>query len=139
MSASTMDVLLTVANSVFWQNTADDGASMDESAQIDRGAASVTVNFSLVQGGWSGGGVNNINAAPLFINALGPDGMEGTEDDNLRLFPASPCIDAADNSAVPVGVTTDLDGNPRFVDAPGAPNNGLGSPPVDMGAYEFPG
>ena len=77
--------------------------------------------------------------APLFVNAVGPDGSEGTEDDNLRLLPDSPSIDAGDSSAVPIGVTTDLDGNPRLVDAPGTLNTGQGSPPVDMGAYEFPG
>ena len=34
-------------------------------------------------------------------------------------------------------VTTDIDGNPRFVNTPSMPNTGQGSPPVDMGAYEF--
>lgn len=34
-------------------------------------------------------------------------------------------------------VTTDLDGNPRFLDIPSAPDSGNGtSPLVDMGAYE---
>jgi len=50
----------------------------------------------------------------------------------------SPCIDAGDNSAVPGGVTTDLDGGPRFVDDPLVPDEGNGTPPiVDLGAYEF--
>ena len=84
-------------------------------------------------------GNGNIGLAPLFFNAVGPDGIEGTEDDNLRLTSGSPCIDAGDRGAVPVAVTTDLDGNLRFVDAPGTPNTGQGNPPVDMGAYEFPG
>ncbi len=57
---------------------------------------------------------------------------------DFRLSAASPCIDAGDNTAVPVGVTTDLDGNPRFVDDPDTPDSGNGDPPiVDMGAYEF--
>jgi len=35
-------------------------------------------------------------------------------------------------------VTTDLDGNARFVDDPYTPDTGSGTPPiVDMGAYEF--
>ncbi len=59
---------------------------------------------------------------------------------DFRLSAASPCIDAGDNTAVPVGVTTDLDGNPRFVDDPDTPDSGNGDPPiVDMGAYEFQG
>ena len=50
----------------------------------------------------------------------------------------SPCIDAADNTAVPQGTTTDLDGNPRLVDDPCAEDTGFGDPPiVDMGPYEF--
>ena len=48
---------------------------------------------------------------------------------NIRLQPCSPAINAGDNSAVPAGITTDLDGNPRFY------NNGT----VDMGAYEYQG
>lgn len=39
--------------------------------------------------------------------------------------------------AVPITVTTDLDGKPRFCDIPTVPNTGNGTPPiVDMGAYE---
>ncbi len=39
---------------------------------------------------------------------------------------------------MPVGITTDLDGNPRFVDDPATDDTGNGEPPiVDMGAYEF--
>ncbi len=62
---------------------------------------------------------------------------------DYRLLPGSPCIDAANNFAVPAGITTDLDGSPRFVDdpdtadCPQAPGT-CGDPPVvDMGAYEF--
>jgi hypothetical protein len=48
-------------------------------------------------------------------------------------------MDAGDNTAVPVGVTTDLDGSPRFADGPAA-DTGCGIPViVDMGAYEYPG
>ena len=39
---------------------------------------------------------------------------------------------------MPEGITTDLDGNPRFVDDPDTPDTGLGVPPiVDMGAFEI--
>jgi len=46
-------------------------------------------------------------------------------------------VDAGDNTAVPAGITTDLAGQPRFVDDPKVPDTGRGTPPiVDMGAYE---
>ena len=74
----------------------------------------------------------------IFADPLGPDGTAGTDDDDLRLVAGSPCIDAGNNGAVPVGVTTDLDGNPRFRDDPNTPDTGAGAAPlVDMGAYEF--
>ena len=82
-----------------------------------------TVTYSDVQGGYAGKG--NINADPLFVDADGPDDTLGTQDDNLRLSGCSPCIDAGDNAAVPPGLTTDLDGNPRIFHGT-----------VDMGAYE---
>ncbi len=45
---------------------------------------------------------------------------------------------SADNTAVPKGITEDLEGNPRFVDDPDTKDTGNGDPPiVDMGAYEF--
>jgi hypothetical protein len=54
-----------------------------------------------------------------------------------QLSADSPCIDAADNTAVPPDVTTDLNGNPRFLEIPEVPDTGNGDPPiVDMGAYE---
>ena len=86
-----------------------------------------TVAYSDVHGGWPG--IGNIDADPLFVDP---------ENGDYRLQAGSPCIDAADNTAVPKGTTTDLDGNPRFVDDPDTPDTGNGDPPiVDMGAYEF--
>jgi len=72
-----------------------------------------------------------IDADPLFVD---PD------NGDYRLQAGSPCIDAGDNSAVPPDITTDLDGDPRFVDDPDTADTGFGDPPVvDMGAYEFQG
>ncbi len=68
---------------------------------------------------------------------------------DLRLKPDSPAIDAGANGRVPADIVgldgggdavgrmpLDLDGNPRFMDAPEMPDMGTGAPPVmDMGAY----
>jgi len=43
----------------------------------------------------------NVNADPLFLDADGDDEIIGTEDDNLRPGPGSPCIDAGSNNMVP--------------------------------------
>jgi hypothetical protein len=85
----------------------------------------IAITYSDVRGDWPG--ENNIDADPMFVDADGADNVPGTEDDNLRLLLASPCIEAGDNSAIPPSLITDLDGNPRII-------NGT----VDMGAYEGP-
>jgi hypothetical protein len=114
---------LALTNCIVWGNTAP-GAS---TIQI---SGSAGVAYSCVQGGWSGMG--NISTNPLFVDPAGGD---------LRLQAGSPCIDAGNNAAVPVGILTDLDGHPRFVDDPATHDTGdPGSPPqpvVDMGAYEY--
>jgi hypothetical protein len=120
----------TVANCILWGDTPE---------EILLENSTITVTYSNVQGGWVGTG--NIDADPTFADADG------------RLSPGSPCIDAADNTAVPADtedldgdenttepIPFDLDGNPRFVDDIGTPDTGFGDPPiVDMGAYEFQG
>jgi parallel beta-helix repeat protein len=133
-----LDSYPTVTNCILWGNTAPSGA------QIYNEISSPSVNYSDVEGGY-GSGVGNINADPLFVDADGPDNIVGTEDDNLRLSPGSPCIDAGDNTAVPADTADldndgntveptpwDLDGRDRFAD--GDCND---TEIVDMGAYEF--
>jgi hypothetical protein len=105
-----------VRNSILWSNSPTQIA-------VAGSAGPLSVAFSNVQGGWTG--VGNINADPQFINA---------SKGNFRLNAASPSIDSGSNVAVPLGVMTDLDGNPRFVDG-----DCDGSATVDMGAYEFQG
>ncbi len=103
----------------------------------------VTVTHSDVQGGWAGSGSNNIAQDPLFVDLAGADGDVGTRDDDLRLRPGSPCIDAAENAAVPAGYTVDRRGSARFVDdldspdCPQAPGGCGRAPVVDMGAHEY--
>ena len=80
------------------------------------------VNYSNIQGGWTG--IENIDANPLWVD--------------YRLLPSSPCIDAGDNELITTLV--DLDGNARLMDDKGMPDLGRGLPPiVDMGACEFQG
>ncbi len=121
-------VEMTLSSCIIWSNHATQGRGLE--VQILSTSSVEVVNYSCVQdleGAYGGDG--NIDADPGFV-----DPQQG----NYRLEPGSPCIDAADNTAVPKGITTDLDGNPRFVDDPDTKDTGLGDPPnVDMGAYEF--
>ncbi|HOV76684.1 MAG TPA: choice-of-anchor Q domain-containing protein [Sedimentisphaerales bacterium] len=111
-----------LTNCIVWDNTVSDGG---RDPQI---SGTATVTYSCVQGGWAGEG--NISEDPRLLSIIGK---------NLRIRKGSPCIDAGDNGASGlVGITTDLDGHPRFVDDPLTVDSGKGTPPiVDMGAYEF--
>lgn len=122
---------LTMTNVVMWGNP---DSSYYEISGIN---STVVASYSDINypGGYPGTG--NLNQDPLFVDANGADGIPGTADDDLRLLPGSPVIDAGNNSAVPAGILADMDGNPRFVDDPSTPDTGAGTPPiVDMGAYE---
>jgi hypothetical protein len=133
----------TLTNVILWGNTASSGAS------IFNDGSTANISYSDIQGCGGSGSWNsacgtdnsgNIDTDPFFVDADGPDDTYGTADDNLRLQLTSPAIDAGDNLAVPSAITTDLDGNPRFVDIPTVTNTGNGTPPiVDMGAYEAQG
>lgn len=102
--------------------------------------------------GWTAGGPGNISTDPLFADADGPDDNPLRLNDNdLRLLPGSPCIDAGANLALPPDtydidedgdtaeqLPIDLDGAGRRADIPSRPDTGAGSPPiVDMGAFEM--
>jgi parallel beta-helix repeat protein len=124
----------TLTNCIVWGNNVVGGS------QIYQSDGSPTITYSDIQGGWPGTG--NINSDPLFIRnpSPGPDGQWGTPDDDygdLHLQLTSPAIDAGNNAAVPAGISTDLAGDPRFMDVAGVADTGNGVPPiVDMGAYE---
>jgi hypothetical protein len=127
---NSVDSNTTVTNCILWSNTAPNGAQT-----YDSGTSSTTISYCDIQ---DGGGGTNISSDPIFVDANGPDNIPGTEDDNMRLLPGSPCIDAGDNNPVPLGVTSDPDGNPRFFDDPVTADTGNGTPPiVDIGAYEY--
>lgn len=124
---------LSVYNCIIWD-------MLDEIALKDATIGSVVYSdiYDPI-GGWLVWPVNkNISVDPMFVNPSGPDGIAGTEDDDLHLASGSPCIDAGQNFRVPEGVLVDLDGRPRFVDDPDTIDTGSGTPPlVDMGAYEY--
>ncbi len=110
-----------MTNCILWGNNA---TFVDE---IFNSASSPKISYSIVEGsGGSGAGWdptvgsdqgNNLDTNPLFVDELAG---------NVRLTVCSPAIDTGSSPAVDtLGVTTDLDGNPRnLFDA------------VDMGAYE---
>jgi predicted outer membrane repeat protein len=108
-----------LTNCILWGDSAFNGG--DEISDANDTASGAAVTSSDVDGGFSGTG--NINANPLFVaNPLPSVDYYG----NLELQTASACIGSGNVSALPVGDTTDLAGNPRTV-----------SGSVGMGAYEF--
>jgi hypothetical protein len=79
---------------------------------------------------WAGGGEGNIARNPAFVDPDGPDDDPNTyEDNDYRLLPTSPCIDAGTNEDR-MATAVDLDGKPRIL-------LGATSLTVDMGAYEY--
>ena len=151
--AITQNTTATIANSVFWGNTARSTTTPtdNEISQVyiaDPGIA--TIDFSVVQNLDTLAGAGLTDADPLFVDALGVDGVEGTPDDDLRLSSASPAIDAGDNAMAGADVFDldgdgdfaevvpfDLAGGARFIDDVATADTGVGAAPiVDLGAYE---
>jgi hypothetical protein len=119
-----------IRNSIIWGNT---------SPGIG-GAANGSVYHSIVQDGWSGTGSNNSSADPLFEDLQLATSTVPTTAGDYRLQSTSPAIDAGSNTYYNSGqtpdlsgITTDLDGNNRFVNK----GQGTGGNTVDMGAYEL--
>ncbi|MHC4655994.1 MAG: Ig-like domain-containing protein [Planctomycetota bacterium] len=87
----------TLTNCILWGNTATSGS------QIIDVSSSATVNYSDVQGGWTGSGTGNIDDEPLFVNT-----------DTFYLGSDSPCINAGDPAGSYDG-QTDIGGEPRVL------------------------
>jgi hypothetical protein len=114
-----------VRGSIFWRN--------EPSEIIDLAGAETAVSCSMVEGWDLAPTLCRIDVGdPLFLDPLGPDGEPGTGDENMRLAIPSPAVDRGDGAAIPDETATDLDGNPRFVDAIQAPASAI----VDLGPYE---
>jgi len=118
---------VSVRNSILWNNP----------WQIQP-APGASVQYSSLPQAYPGTG--NLAGDPSFIDMAGPDHVSGTQDDNLQLAAGSPCLDAADNTALAPEVLTDLIGNYRFIDDPapdaGVPGGAGGPAVADMGAFE---
>ncbi len=135
-----------VSNSILYGNQDDDGSL--ETSQFN--SVNTIIERSLVQG-WTGNlpGTDVIGGDPLFRDPLGPDGILGTIDDDLRLVTGSLGIDTGDDALLPVG-DKDLDENgvldevlpydatglPRLIDDPMALDVGPEGSSVDLGAFE---
>jgi len=115
--------ITTVRHGIFWNNIDEGGTG--ESAQLSGDPSAI--DYCLVQGlTGSLGGTGNLSADPAFANILGQDNIAGTIDDDFRLTPGSPAINAGDPSFIPAAGAVDLDGHPRVL-----------AGTVDLGVYEF--
>ena len=120
----------TLNNCILWSNSASSGGNEVYAGSV-YAVTAVTLNYCCIDNGagaYGGGGTiddsnNCIRGDPRFVD---------TANGDYHLKDTSPCIDAGDNSHVPAGVTTDLDGNQRVVDGN---NDGIAT--VDIGAYEY--
>ena len=131
----------TMNNCILWGNVAPDNQGNQIKLNAATDPCTLTIEYSDVEGGQSGiylanttlctvvWGNGMLETPPLFADAAAED---------YSLAPASPCIDAANNTRVPAGLVTDIDGRLRFADRPATPDTGHGAAPiVDMGAYEY--
>jgi len=126
-----------LVNSIVWGNSGNAGAQL---------FGYPLITYSTVQDddpfdGAVYPGLGNIDADPLLTrdpddggdgwgdDPATPDVDESANDDygDLHLLAGSPCINVADNAALPAELTTDIDGEPR-----------IQSCYVDMGADESP-
>lgn len=113
--------LLKLRNSIFFGNTSGSGLTTAGIATID--ASHCVMEFTTPENG-------NIGLNPEFV--LQPPLLDSAHTiGDLRLQTSSLAIDAGNNSDVPAGISTDILGKPRFINALTG-NAGI----VDMGPYE---
>ncbi len=148
---SSDDSFVRLTNCTLWSNSADIGNALacdsyqqqnpssiemtncilrDGGGEIwNNDGSEIMITYSDVQGGWPGEG--NFDAEPLFVKTGYWDTNSVWVEGDYRLRAGSPCIDAGTDT----DVYTDIEGNVRPFDFPGADNNG-GLPDFDIGAYE---
>ncbi len=109
----------TITNCVIWGNEGYNGTQMKDSSEP---------TYSCIQN-WTGGGQGNIAEDLCFVDPDGADDDPETyEDNDYRLLPDSPCIDAG--FYAPGLPAKDIAGMRRIM-------YGGKSLTVDMGAYEY--
>ena len=81
----------------------------------------IIVTYSTIEGGFTGS--HNLSTNPL---------LSAPAFGDFHLSSGSPCIDSGNDAALPAGITSDLEGDDRFVDG-----DGNGSILLDRGALEF--
>jgi hypothetical protein len=130
-----------VVNSILWGNA----AAADPEVRLAGGSAASFRACDVAGSGgsvaWAGTGLDgggNIDADPMFADALGADGVAGTLDDDMRLQQTSPCMNAGAADGVPAD-DADLDGDgdrlePLPLDLAGNPR--VSGAAVDMGPFE---
>jgi hypothetical protein len=80
-----------VSNSILWGNR-QTSLLFDNDVEV---ASAADRRYNVIED-WPGDGIGNLNVDPRFVDPLGPDGIPGTEDDDLRLRPDSPLINRGD-------------------------------------------
>ncbi len=109
----------TISNCIIWANAGPDGRQIDDWNEP---------TYSCIQN-WTAGGEGNIAQDPRFVDPDGADDDPETyEDNDYRLMPDSPCIDAGYNAFDLAA--SDISGMRRII-------YGGKSLTVDMGAYEY--
>lgn len=99
------------------------------------GGVPIAIDHCNIEGGAIGDAITD--ADPLFHDVFGPDALRGTADDDLRPRPGSPGIDTGRNDALPVWLSVDRAGGPRFWNDPEMPDGGVGpGVRIDLGAFE---
>ena len=101
-----------LVNSIFWNNThLHPGATREISPPglgwITHCAIENLSSLSLA-------GYANFDLDPQLLDELGPDGIAGTTDDDVHIRRTSPCINAGQNTAVPIFAAFDMDNSPRI-------------------------
>ncbi len=121
------DATLTIDGCILWGSVANGRVNAGTQLAVDTIPVHDLVLRYTCLDGWTEFyvGLGNFGDDPLFVDPSGPDGTAGTEDDDYRLLPGSPCINTGDPAFVMAEGETDLDGNVR-----------LDGCRVDLGAYE---
>ena len=134
-----------IVNSILWGNSSP--GPNQEIANAGTQGSTPLIGASIIEGGLPPGSDNaglNLDSDPFFMDPGGADNIPGTLDDDFRVFPGSPAIDAGNNAWL-LGDLMDVDEDGDFEETGPMDfarnvrihNGGGGGFTVDIGAYEF--